>query len=225
MDSFSATAGVVGLLTSILHGPKRMTDFTTDFAVLPKTPQPLSTRSESLLRSPWRAHECKTNCPGIMRLYDWLRTPLENCLDVFEEFTVTLHTQTEVRRDGPREVSEWKGNCLGVRGAGGSVVQGHDLDEQTLLKRYHWSNDIVIISACFNTPKEIADTLEGSITTCIYKLAIRIENSLENRMRQIRSQLEVLAVDRFNWASELARKTRAGVVQMLVLPWLVFLTT
>jgi hypothetical protein len=38
-----------------------------------------------------------------------LRTPLENCLDVLEEFTVTLHTYTEIRRDGTRKVRTWKG--------------------------------------------------------------------------------------------------------------------
>jgi hypothetical protein len=35
---------------------------------------------------------------------------------------------------------------LGVQGAGRSVIQGHDLDGQTLLKRRHWGNDNVIIS-------------------------------------------------------------------------------
>ena len=33
----------------------------------------------------------------------------ENCLDVFQKFTVTLHTHTEIRRDGTREAREWKG--------------------------------------------------------------------------------------------------------------------
>jgi hypothetical protein len=51
------------------------------------------------------------------------------------------------------------------------------------------------------------------------------KTSFENKMRQIRSQSDILAVDRFNLASELARKTRTGVVQMLVFPWLDFVAT
>jgi hypothetical protein len=42
-------------------------------------------------------------------LCSWLQTPLENCLDVFEEFIVTLHMYTHLTRDGTRKVRTWKG--------------------------------------------------------------------------------------------------------------------
>jgi hypothetical protein len=41
-------------------------------------------------------------------LCDCLQTPLENCLDVFEEFTVTLHTYTQTTREGTVKVRLWK---------------------------------------------------------------------------------------------------------------------
>jgi hypothetical protein len=34
---------------------------------------------------------------------------LENYLVVFQKFTITLHIHTGIRRDGTREVREWKG--------------------------------------------------------------------------------------------------------------------
>ncbi|PMD28685.1 hypothetical protein NA56DRAFT_696466 [Hyaloscypha hepaticicola] len=157
MDSFSVAAGVDGLLTSILHGSKRMSHFIDGLRGSPKD-------IETFLR-----HKLSRN----NALCDWLDTHLENRLNVFEEFKVTLNTHTEVRREGTRE---------------------------------------------------IADILEGSITTCIYERAIRIKNKFGKQNEADPVITRDTGCRSFNLASELVRKTRTGVAQMLVFPWLDFLT-
>jgi Fungal N-terminal domain of STAND proteins len=96
MDSFSVTAGVVALLTSILHGSKRMSDFITGFAVLPKTSKPFSADLKAFYEVLGVLTSMQDELSRNNGLCDWLRTPFDNCLDVFEEFTDTLHTHTEV---------------------------------------------------------------------------------------------------------------------------------
>ena len=53
---------------------------------------------------------------------------------VYSHVEYAYRSQARGHKGGKRV----EGNCLGVQGAGGSVVQGHELDEQTLLKRLHW---------------------------------------------------------------------------------------
>ena len=148
----------------------------------------------------------KPNSPGIMHYAIGLALPweLSSCIsEVYNHVAYPYRNSARWYKGGEGV----EGNCLGVQGTGRSVIQGHDLDGQTLLNLRHWGNDNVIISVWFKTLKKIADILQGSITTCFYERAVRIENSLENGMRQIRSQLEILAGERIALASELARKT------------------
>ncbi len=91
----------------------------------------------------------------------------ENCLDVVEKFTVTLHTHTETRRDGRREVREWKGIAWAFK------EQEVQLFKDTISTNKHSSSVAILamtlwlFSAWFTPPEKIADILEGSITTCL----------------------------------------------------------
>jgi hypothetical protein len=109
MDPLSITAGIVGLLTSILHGSKRMSEFIDGLRGAPKDIATLSADLKAFYEILGVLVGMQDEISRNHSMCDWLRTPLENCLDVLEEFTVTLHTYTELRRDGTRKVRAWKG--------------------------------------------------------------------------------------------------------------------
>jgi hypothetical protein len=109
MDPLSVTAGVVGLLTSVLHGLKRMSDFIDGLRGAPKDIATLSANLKAFYEVLGLLMGMQDELVRNDSLCDWLRTPLENCLGVFEEFTVMLHTYTHVMRDGTIKVRTWKG--------------------------------------------------------------------------------------------------------------------
>lgn len=109
MDPLSVTAGVVGLLTSILHGSKRMSEFIDRLRGAPKDIATLSTDLKAFYEVLGLLMGMQAELVRNDSLCDWLRTPLENCLDVFEEFTVTLHTYTQATRGGTVKVRTWRG--------------------------------------------------------------------------------------------------------------------
>jgi hypothetical protein len=86
-DPLSGTASVVGVLGFALHGAKRLYEFIDSLRSAPKDIATLAANSS---------------------LCQCLQAPLDNCVDVFEEFTVTLHKYTTATRDGGTRVRTWK---------------------------------------------------------------------------------------------------------------------
>jgi hypothetical protein len=108
MDPLSATAAVVGLVGAILHGSKRLFEFIDGLRGAPKDIATLSTDLKAFYEVLGVLKGMQDELTRNNSLCDWLHTPLENCLDIFDEFTVTLHTYTQTTRDGSRKIRRWK---------------------------------------------------------------------------------------------------------------------
>lgn len=117
------------------------------FAAPPKTSKPFSAVLKAFCEVLSVLTSMQDKLSRNNALCDWLDTHLENRLNVFEEFKVTLNTHTEVRREGTREVREWKGIAWAFR------VQEVQLFRDMSSTNKHSSsvsigaNDILIISA------------------------------------------------------------------------------
>jgi hypothetical protein len=108
MEPLSVTAAVVGLVGSILHGSKRLFVFIDGLQGAPKDIATLSTDLKAFYEVLGVLMGMQDELTRNNSLCDWLQTPLENCLGVFEEFTFTLHTYTQTTGDGSRKIRRWK---------------------------------------------------------------------------------------------------------------------
>jgi hypothetical protein len=108
MDPLSVTAAVVGLVEAILHGSKRLFEFIDALQEAPKDIATLSTDLKAFYEILGVLKGMQDELTRNNSLCDWLQTPLENCLDVFDEFTVTLHTYTQTIKDGSRKIRRLK---------------------------------------------------------------------------------------------------------------------
>jgi hypothetical protein len=108
MDPLSVTAAVVGLVEAILHGSKRLFEFIDALQAAPKDIATLSTDLKAFYEVLGVLKGMQDELTRNNSLCDWLQTPLENCLDAFDEFTVTLHTYTQTTKDGSRKIRRLK---------------------------------------------------------------------------------------------------------------------
>jgi hypothetical protein len=99
---------VVGLVEAILHGSKRLFEFIDGLQGAPKDIARLSTDLKAFYEVLGVLKGMQDELTRNNSLCDGLQTLLEKCLDVFDEFTVTLHTYTQTTRDGSRKIRRWK---------------------------------------------------------------------------------------------------------------------
>jgi hypothetical protein len=103
-DPLSSAAAVVGILGFALHGSKRLLEFIDGLRGAPKDITTLSTDLRALYEVLAALAGLRDELARNVSLCHCLQTPLENCVDVFEEFTVTLHTYTRTTREGTVKV-------------------------------------------------------------------------------------------------------------------------
>lgn len=107
-DPLSVTAGVVGVLGFALHGAKRLYEFIDSLRSAPKDIATLSADLRALYEVLAVLAGMQDTLAANSSLCQCLQAPLDNCVDVFEEFTVTLHKSTTATRDGGTRVRTWK---------------------------------------------------------------------------------------------------------------------
>lgn len=107
-DPLSVGASVVGIVGAALHGSKRLYEFIDSLRSAPKDIAALSTDLRALYQVLGRLAGMQDKLSNNPELCDCLTTPLENCLDIFEEFTNTLNGFTQTTRDGKVKVRTWK---------------------------------------------------------------------------------------------------------------------
>ena len=107
-DPLSIAAGVTGLLGFALHGSRRMVEFIESIRDAPKDIAAISADLKAL-------YEVLASLAGMQDQFDrnptmssYLRVPLENCVDIFTDFTTTLNQYVATTRDGTVKVRTWK---------------------------------------------------------------------------------------------------------------------
>jgi len=107
-DPLSIAAGVTGLLGFALHGSRRMVEFIESIRDAPKDIAAISADLKAL-------YEVLASLAGMQDQFDrnptmssYLRVPLENCVDIFTDFTTTLNQYIVTTRDGTVKVRTWK---------------------------------------------------------------------------------------------------------------------
>lgn len=107
-DPLSITAGIVGILGFALHSSKRLFEFIDGLRGAPKDIAAISDDLKALYRVLAVLVGMQDELSRNSSLCDCLRPPIENCLDVFDEFTTTLNTYIHVTREGTLKVRIWK---------------------------------------------------------------------------------------------------------------------
>lgn len=107
-DPLSLTASIVGILSAALHGSRRPFEFIDSLQSAPKDIAALSTDLKALYSTLADLSGMQQKLDDNNLLCDSLKAPLENCLDIFDEFMMTLQTYTQTSRDGTRRVRTWK---------------------------------------------------------------------------------------------------------------------
>jgi hypothetical protein len=107
-DPLSITAGVAGLLGFALHGSKRMLEFIDGIRNAPKDIAAISVDLRALYQEIAALAAMQEGFCRNPTMADYLREPLENCVDVFTEFTMTLNQYVVTTRDGSTKVRTWK---------------------------------------------------------------------------------------------------------------------
>ena len=107
-DPLSITAGAVGILGFALHSSRRLLDLINGLQGAPKDIAALSTDLKALYEVLAVLMGMQDELARNASLCNCLQPPLENCLDVFEEFTTALNTYTLTTREGTRKIRSWK---------------------------------------------------------------------------------------------------------------------
>ncbi|KAH6871642.1 hypothetical protein B0T10DRAFT_611191 [Thelonectria olida] len=186
-DPLSITSGIVGILGFALHGSKRLFEFIDGLRGAPKDIATLSIDLRAL-------YEVLAVLAGMQdelvrdgSLCDCLRTPLENCVDVFEEFSMTLHAYTLTTRDGRAKVRTWKNIAWAFK------------DREIQLFR----DTLVTYKASLSMAVGV---MTLSTTRSIDERTKRMESDFKEEMKHIRARLQALDVDRIELASISGRR-------------------
>ncbi|RSL89571.1 hypothetical protein CEP51_001115 [Fusarium floridanum] len=186
-DPLSAGASVVGIVGAALHGAKRLYEFIDSLRNAPKDIAALSTDLQALYQVLGRLAGMQDKLSNNPALCDCLTTPLENCLDIFEEFTTLLNSFTQTTRDGTVKVRTWKNIAWAFK------------DKEIQLFRDTVTTYKVSLDVAVN-----AMTL--SAITSIDERTRRIETDFKEDFRDIQARLQALDVDRVELASISGRK-------------------
>ncbi|KAK3339860.1 hypothetical protein B0T25DRAFT_560751 [Lasiosphaeria hispida] len=181
-DPLSIAAGVVGLLGYTLHGSKRMLEFIESIRNAPKDVAALSLDLRAL-------HDVLATLAGMQNefnsnptIIDCLRVPLENCVDIFTDFTATLNQFVVTTRDGSMRVRTWKNIVWAFREKEISLFRDTTL-------AYKASLNMAVGAMTLFTATSIDERTK------------RIEIDMKNELQQIRAKLQALDVDRIGLAS------------------------
>ncbi|KAL7769925.1 hypothetical protein ACKLNR_001309 [Fusarium oxysporum f. sp. zingiberi] len=107
-DPLSVTASVVGTVGALLHGSKRLYEFIDSLKYAPKDIAALSTDLRALYEILAHITRVQDRLSSHHDLCVSLRAPLENCLNIFDEFMTLLQGFTQISRDGTVKVRVWK---------------------------------------------------------------------------------------------------------------------
>ncbi|KAL5600583.1 hypothetical protein FOVSG1_008395 [Fusarium oxysporum f. sp. vasinfectum] len=107
-DPLSVTASVVGIIGALLHGSKRLYEFIDALQNAPKDIAALSTDLRALYEILAHITNVQDRLSSSPNLCVSLKAPLENCLNIFNEFTTLLQGFTQTSRDGIIQVRFWK---------------------------------------------------------------------------------------------------------------------
>ncbi|KAF5554106.1 zinc finger domain-containing protein [Fusarium phyllophilum] len=107
-DPLSVTASVVGIVGALLHGSKRLYEFIDSLQNAPKDIAALSTDLRALYEILAHVTNIQDRLSSHLDLCASLKVPLENCLNIFDEFTTLLQGFTQTSRNGTLQVRVWK---------------------------------------------------------------------------------------------------------------------
>ncbi|KAF4344544.1 GATA transcription factor [Fusarium beomiforme] len=107
-DPLSVTASVISIVGALLHGSKRLYEFIDSLQSAPKDIAVLSTDLRALFEVLVHITNVQDKFSSNPGLCAGLKAPLENCLHIFDEFTILLQSFTEISRDGTVRVRVWK---------------------------------------------------------------------------------------------------------------------
>ncbi|KAF5247371.1 hypothetical protein FANTH_6462 [Fusarium anthophilum] len=107
-DPLSVTASVVGIVGALLHGSKRLYEFIESLQNVPKDIAALSTDLRAMYEILAHVTNIQDRLSSHVDLCTSLKAPLENCLNIFDEFTALLQGFTQTSRNGTIQVRVWK---------------------------------------------------------------------------------------------------------------------
>ncbi|WKT43673.1 PAC motif [Fusarium oxysporum f. sp. vasinfectum] len=107
-DPLSVTASVAGIVGALLHGSKRLYEFIDSLQNAPKDIAALSTDLRALYEILAHITNAQDRLSSHLDLCVSLKAPLENRLNIFDEFTTLLQGFTQISRDGTIQVRVWK---------------------------------------------------------------------------------------------------------------------
>ncbi|KAF5718531.1 White collar 1 [Fusarium globosum] len=181
-DPLSLTASVVGIVGALLHGSKRLYEFIDSLQDAPKDIAAISTDLRALYEILAYITKVQDRLSSHLALCASLKAPLENCLNLFDEFTALLQGFTQTSRDGTIQVRIWKQMAWALK------------DKEIQLFRdtvttYKVSLDMALSAMTFST---IASLNERSKS---------IETDFKEEFKDIKSRLQALDNDRIELAS------------------------
>jgi hypothetical protein len=106
-DPLSTIAGVVGVLGFALHGAKRLYELIDGIQGAPHDIAAISTDLKALYEVLGTLESMDKSSERLQPLYCCLQAPLDNCVEVFAEFTTMLHNFTHVTRNTARRKRVW----------------------------------------------------------------------------------------------------------------------
>jgi hypothetical protein len=101
-------SGVVGVLAAAIHGSKRLYEFIDGLRGAPRDVSTLAEDLKALYQTLAELARIQDRPAAANVLSEHIKAPLENCLDVFDDFTSTLQSFTMTSRDGALRIRTWK---------------------------------------------------------------------------------------------------------------------
>ncbi|KAI0378909.1 hypothetical protein F5Y04DRAFT_260634 [Hypomontagnella monticulosa] len=181
-DPLSVTASLISLLGFALHGSKRLFEFIDGLRGAPSDIAALSIDLKALYEVLAVLAGMQDELERSGSMCDCLRTSLENCVNIFEEFTTKLRSYTTTTREGKVKISMWKNITWAFK-----------------------EKEIQLFRGTMTSYKASLDLAVGAITlssaTAISERTKRIEVDLKEGMSHIRAKLQTLDVDHIELAS------------------------
>ncbi|KAF5604014.1 GATA transcription factor [Fusarium pseudocircinatum] len=181
-DPLSVTASVVGIVGALLHGSKRLYEFIDSLQNAPKDIAALSTDLRALYEILAHVTSIQDRLSSHVDLCTSLKAPLENCLNIFDEFTTLLQGFTHTSRNGTVQVRVWKQMAWAFK------------DKEIQLFRdtittYKVSLDMALSAMTFSTIASLNERTK------------RFETNFKEEFKEIKSRLQGLDNDRVELAS------------------------
>ncbi|KAF5642274.1 white collar 1 [Fusarium tjaetaba] len=186
-DPLSVTASVVGIVGALLHGSKRLYEFIDSLQNAPKDIAALSTDLRALYGILAHITNVQDRLSSHLDLCASLKAPLENCLEIFDEFTTLLQGFTETSRNGTIRIRVWRQMAWAFK------------DKEIQLFRdtittYKVSLDMALSAMTFSTIVSLNERTK------------RFETKFKEEFKDIKSKLQALDYDRVELASLAGRK-------------------